>query len=60
MYQKSLALRELRFTILINLTNIVNTMIYTLTSFNTGQITLPKKRRDKFQTKNFIAEETSE
>lgn len=32
-------------------------MIYTLKSFNTGQITLPKKRRDKFKTANFTAEE---
>lgn len=35
-------------------------MIYTLKVFNTGQITLPKKWRDKFTTKNFIAEETPE
>ncbi len=32
-------------------------MIYTLKSFNTGQITLPKVWRSKFKTKNFIAEE---
>ena len=31
--------------------------MYTLKSFNTGQITLPKARRSKFATKNFIAEE---
>ena len=35
-------------------------MIYTLSMFNTGQITLPKKWRDKFKTKKFIAEETDE
>ncbi|MDD3663156.1 MAG: AbrB/MazE/SpoVT family DNA-binding domain-containing protein [Candidatus Pacebacteria bacterium] len=32
-------------------------MIYTLKSFNTGQITLPKKWRDKFKTSIFTAEE---
>jgi len=32
-------------------------MIYTLKSFNTGQITLPKVWRTKFNTKNFVAEE---
>jgi bifunctional DNA-binding transcriptional regulator/antitoxin component of YhaV-PrlF toxin-antitoxin module len=32
-------------------------MIYTLKSFNTGQITLPKVWRSKFNTKNFVAEE---
>lgn len=32
-------------------------MIYTLKSFNTGQITLPKKWRDRFKTSIFIAEE---
>jgi len=31
---------------------------YTLKSFNSGQITLPKKWRDKFATKNFVAVET--
>ncbi len=35
-------------------------MIYTLKSFNTGQITLPKARRSKFSTNNFVAEETPE
>jgi len=35
-------------------------MNYTLKTFNTGQITLPKKWRDKFQTKNFMAIETEE
>jgi len=35
-------------------------MNYTLKSFNTGQITLPKKWRNKFDTKNFIATETEE
>lgn len=33
-------------------------MNYTLKSFNTGQITLPKKWREQFKTKNFIATET--
>ncbi len=32
-------------------------MTYALTSFNTGQITLPKKWRDKVGTKTFMAEE---
>jgi len=31
---------------------------YTLNSFNTGQITLPKKWREQFDTKKFIAKET--
>lgn len=31
---------------------------YTLKIFNTGQVTLPKVWRDKFETKNLIAEET--
>jgi len=35
-------------------------MNYTLKSFNTGQITLPKKWREKFETKNFMAIETNE
>jgi bifunctional DNA-binding transcriptional regulator/antitoxin component of YhaV-PrlF toxin-antitoxin module len=35
-------------------------MNYTLKVFNTGQITLPKKWREKFSTKNFIARETKE
>lgn len=35
-------------------------MIYTLSMFNTGQITLPKKWRNKFKTQKFIAEETAE
>ncbi len=35
-------------------------MVYTLKVFNTGQITLPKRWRDKFDTKNFIAEETKQ
>ena len=34
--------------------------MYTLSMFNTGQITLPKKWREKFKTKKFIAEETKE
>lgn len=33
-------------------------MIYTLSMFNTGQITLPKKWREKHKTKKFVAEET--
>lgn len=33
---------------------------YTLKVFNTGQITLPKVWRDKWNTKHFIAKETSE
>ncbi len=33
-------------------------MNYTLKSFNTWQITLPKKWREQFKTKNFIATET--
>ena len=33
-------------------------MNYTLKLFNTGQVTLPKNWRNKFDTKNFIAEET--
>ena len=32
-------------------------MNYALTSFNTGQVTLPKKWRDKVGTRTFIAEE---
>lgn len=41
---------------LINLTNFMNS--YTLKMFNTGQITLPKKWRNKFDTESFVAEET--
>ncbi|MBT3864651.1 AbrB/MazE/SpoVT family DNA-binding domain-containing protein [Candidatus Peregrinibacteria bacterium] len=33
-------------------------MIYTLNMFNTGQVTLPKKWREKFDTSKFVAEET--
>lgn len=33
-------------------------MNYTLKSFNTWQITLPKKWREKYNTQNFLAEET--
>ena len=33
---------------------------YTLKSFNSGQVTLPKKWRDQFDTSLFIAEETKE
>lgn len=35
-------------------------MIYTLKLFNTGQITLPKAWREKFNTKHFMAKETKE
>ena len=35
-------------------------MIYTLSMFNTGQITLPKKWREKFKTTKFMAEETKD
>ncbi|MCQ4138778.1 hypothetical protein NOM92_02600 [Chryseobacterium sp. EO14] len=33
---------------------------YTLKSFNSGQVTLPKKWRDQFDTDLFIADETKE
>ena len=35
-------------------------MTHTLKLFNTGQITLPKVWRSKFNTKNFIAVETAD
>ena len=35
-------------------------MLYTLSMFNTGQITLPKKWRDKQGATKFIAEETDD
>ena len=35
-------------------------MTHTLTMFNTGQITLPKSWRERFNTKHYIAEETEE
>lgn len=35
-------------------------MIYPLSMFNTGQVTLPKKWRDKIKTKYFVAQETSD
>ena len=35
-------------------------MIYTLSMLNTGQITLPKKWRDKQGTTKFVAEETDD
>ena len=35
-------------------------MTYALKTFNTGQITLPKKWRDRVGTKTFIAEERPE
>ena len=34
-------------------------MNYTMKLFNTGQVTLPKKWRDKYPTKHFIAKEVS-
>lgn len=34
--------------------------IYPLKLFNTGQVTLPKEWRDRFDTKNFLAEDTDE
>lgn len=42
----------------IKLTNLVNSMEYTLSMFNTGQVTLPKAWREKFGTKKFMAKET--
>ncbi|MDP4008468.1 MAG: AbrB/MazE/SpoVT family DNA-binding domain-containing protein [Candidatus Peregrinibacteria bacterium] len=33
---------------------------YTLKLFNTGQVTLPKNWREKYDTKNFIAKETKD
>ncbi len=47
-------------TNIINLFNLPNIMIYTLKSFNTGQITLPKSWRDRQWTTNFVAEETKD
>lgn len=35
-------------------------MLHSLKMFNTGQITLPKSWRSKYDTQNFIAEETPE
>ncbi|MEK7672336.1 MAG: hypothetical protein AAB373_00480 [Patescibacteria group bacterium] len=35
-------------------------MIYTLSMFNTGQVTLPRNWRKKFKTNKFVAEETQE
>ena len=35
-------------------------MTYTLSMFNTGQITLPKKWRSRQSTNKFIAEETDQ
>jgi bifunctional DNA-binding transcriptional regulator/antitoxin component of YhaV-PrlF toxin-antitoxin module len=43
---------------LTNLTNLI--MTYTLKLFNTGQVTLPKAWRNKFDTKHFVAEETQD
>jgi hypothetical protein len=51
------------FINIMNLTNLIklsNNMNYTLNLFNTGQITLPKKWREQFETKKFIAKETPE
>ncbi|PVV54767.1 hypothetical protein DD829_17435 [Chryseobacterium sp. HMWF035] len=35
-------------------------MLHSLKMFNTGQITLPKAWRSKYNTQNFLAEETPE
>ena len=35
-------------------------MLYTLKMFNTGQVTLPKKWRKRFDTDHFVGEETKE
>jgi len=35
-------------------------MTYTLSMFNTGQITLPKQWRNRFKGKKFIAQETAQ
>lgn len=35
-------------------------MAYTLKMFNTGQITLPKTWRSRYDTQHFLAEETEE
>lgn len=35
-------------------------MIYTLSMFNTGQITLPKKWREKYKTTKYTAEITDD
>lgn len=41
--------------------NLVNFMkFHTLSLFNTGQITLPKKWRDQFDTHQFLAQETAD
>lgn len=45
---------------LTKLANLIIFMTYTLSMFNTGQITLPKMWREKQKTKKFIAEETPE
>jgi bifunctional DNA-binding transcriptional regulator/antitoxin component of YhaV-PrlF toxin-antitoxin module len=59
-YNSSLAKEHDITTILVNLTNSMIDMLYTLKSFNTWQITLPKAWRSKYKTQNFTAEETSE
>ena len=38
--------------------NLMNIVTYTLKLFNTGQVTLPKAWRKKYETKNFLATET--
>lgn len=38
----------------------IKVLQHTLKMFNTGQITLPKKRRSQFETNHFLAIETSE
>lgn len=35
-------------------------MIYFLSMFNTGQVTLPKVWREKYESKKFLAEETKD
>lgn len=46
---------------LINFIKIIKPMsTFTLKSFNTGQITLPKKWREKYKTKQFLATETAD
>lgn len=43
-----------------NLSYFIKTMNYPLKMFNSGQITLPKKWREQYDTHSIIAEETSE
>lgn len=42
---------------MMKLINFMNIMTHTLSMFNSGQITLPKKWRSQFKTKKFIAVE---